>query len=166
MKHSAKCTLFYHIIVKLALLFLLETLMLNSILKPAYPRTKSLSFCPRSLKIIIFPRYTRILIATHNYTYVTARSRIDHVLVERTSTHLCTKYSVANPHDIIISDHLPLYFTIDYAGERKYNAPKPNVPKNINWSKCNTFHLSQYNNEIEVQVTKLFSTHKIGDLTP
>ena len=63
------------------------------------------------------------------YTYVTARSRIDHVLVERTSTHLCTKYSVANPHDIITSDHLPLYFTIDYAGERKYNAPKPNVPK-------------------------------------
>jgi len=39
------------------------------------------------------------------YTYVTARSRIDHVLVERTSTHLFTKYSVANPHDIITSDN-------------------------------------------------------------
>jgi len=45
-----------------------ETLMLNSTLKPAYPRTKRLSFCPRLLKIIMCPLYTRILTATHIHT--------------------------------------------------------------------------------------------------
>jgi len=38
--------------------------------------------------------------------------------------------------------------------------------KHINWSKCNNFHLSQYRAEIEKQVTKLFTIHHLGQLTP
>ena len=42
------------------------------------------------------------------YTYVTARSRIDHILLESSASQMCTKYSVADPHDVITSDHLPI----------------------------------------------------------
>ena len=35
------------------------------------------------------------------YTYVTARSRIDHIFIERSASQMCTKYSVADPHDVL-----------------------------------------------------------------
>ena len=50
------------------------------------------------------------LFNSNAFTYIPAKSRIDHVLTERASSHLFAKYSVADPQDIMTSDHLPIFF--------------------------------------------------------
>ena len=79
---------------------------------------------------------------------------------------MCTKYSVADPHDILTSDHLPIFFTVNYGGEKINLSPKINALRNINWSKCSPSHLSQYRNKIDNQVTKIFTTHNPHNLSP
>jgi len=79
---------------------------------------------------------------------------------------MCTKYSVADPHDILTSDHLPIFFTVNYGGEKTNVSPKINALKNINWSKCTLSHLSQYRNEIDNQVTKMFTIHNPHNISP
>jgi len=100
------------------------------------------------------------------FSYVTARSRIDHVFIERSLSHIFTKYCVADPEDIVTSDHLPIAFEMNLRGERHNIAPKSGHIKNINRSKSTYFHLSQYQAVIESMTTKMFTTHSLENLTP
>ena len=96
------------------------------------------------------------------FTYVPNQTRIDHVLTGRDSSNIFTKYSVADSQNILTSDHLSIFFQINYGGEinRANSRPidiknvnwskcinranlRPMDIKNVNWSKCNNFHLSK-----------------------
>ena len=72
---------------------------------------------------------------------------------------MCTKYSVADPHNMLTTDRLSIIFTVNYGDEKFNKSPKTNALRNIDWSKCTPSHLSQYRKEIDNQVTKLFTTH-------
>ena len=106
------------------------------------------------------------LFNSNAYTYVTTRSCIDHVFIENSACHIATKYSVADPKDILTSDHLPIFFSIQYGSEQIHSSPKLFNIKNINWSKCTNIHLAQYCQEIDNQATMLFTNHNICNLSP
>lgn len=100
----------------------------------------------------------------NSYTYIPARSTIDHVLIERTFGHMITSYSVAQPQEVITSDHLPIHFKLNHNGEPAHHKPNPNP--HINWSKCTPIHLSNYNQELEKQESNMLKAHNLDDLSP
>ena len=88
-----------------------------------------------------------------DFTYMTLRTIIDHVLIEKTFVKHCTKFSTVDNSAITTSDHLPVFVTVELPQtNRLSNSHVRNDYDRVAWNKGRDSELKEYN---ELMVHKL-----------